>query len=146
MISNVARRLVEQEDPSHVGLTQAFLHGALAESQPQMMQNAILKNGLAQAIAMQSMLPLRPLAIPTLNASGWRFPRLAEPFAGMAPLAGSHAQFHASSRQFRSSAAVPFARLLPEISWLERGDVYLEAGSASILAALRGRLAQAQNS
>ena len=69
-----------------------------------------------------------------------------EPFAGMAPLAGSHAQFHASSRQFRSSAAVPFARLLPEISWLERGDVYLEAGSASILAALRGRLAQAQKS
>jgi len=67
VISNVARRLVEQEDPSHVGPTHAFLHGALAESQPQMMQNAILKNGLAQAHLMQSMLPLL--------SGHWLFPR-----------------------------------------------------------------------
>ena len=71
---------------------------------------------------------------------------MAEPSAVMTPLAGSHAQFHASSRQLGSSAAVLFDQLLPEISWLEHGDVDLKAGSVSILAALCGRLAQAEKS
>ena len=64
MTPSVALRLVEQVDPSHVGLTQALLQAAIAEPQPQTMQNAVLKKGLTQVHVMQSILPLRPLAIP----------------------------------------------------------------------------------
>ena len=118
MIPGVALRLVEQVDPSHVGPTQALLQAAIAEPQPQTMQNAVLKNGLTQVHVMQSILPLRPLAIP---GRGTR----------------------SVPRMLSATATVLFAQLLPKISRLERSDVDLKPRSASIFAALRGRLAQA---
>ena len=63
---------------------------------------------------------------------------------GTRGLAATHAQPRSYSWQLRSSAAVPFARLLPERDWLERDDVDFKAGSASVLAQLRQKRPQGQ--